>query len=193
MMNLATAVQCSLREAIQTANEESDFGGCVRSGSGALAIIIPAGIYTLSIPGIDEDDNATGDLDILVPVDLYGAGAGMTIIQAQAGLNDRVFHIVQDDAIDFVVKMWDLSITGGHPTNGDGGGVLNEESLWVSRVSIHHNVSQEYGGGWLPIPPAYGAKASVPIFHPRFTDNYAEYGLGGGILWLRGTCSWTMP
>ncbi len=176
---------CSLREAIQTANEAGDFGGCVRSGSGTLAIIIPAGIYTLSLPGIDEDGNTTGDLDILVPVDLYGAGAGMTIIQAQAGLNDRVFHIVQDVESDFVVKMWDLSITGGHPSTGDGGGVLNEESLWVSRVSIHHNVSQEYGGG-VASDPAHTGQSFRAYLSSSIYSNSAEYGLGGGILVAAG-------
>ena len=179
------SIDCSLREAIQTANSGSDFGGCVRSGSGAPAIIIPAGTYTLSIPGVDEDLNASGDLDIRTSVTLYGAGAETTIIQVQAGLNDRVFHIVQDDAIDFVVTMWDLSITGGHPANGHGGGILNEESLWVSRVNIHHNVSQEYGGGVasFPLHVEQGFRAYLSS---SVTENEAEYGLGGGIVVAEG-------
>ena len=57
---------CSLREAIIAAN----------ANPGADTIILPAGIYTLTIPGTGEQAAATGDLDITQPVTISGAEIG---------------------------------------------------------------------------------------------------------------------
>src|ERR1700712_247056 len=62
--------QCSVREAILAANAHP----------GADTVRIPAGIYKLSIPGVNEDAGATGDLDITGPVDLVGVGEGHTVL-----------------------------------------------------------------------------------------------------------------
>src|SRR5437660_359344 len=67
----ATATNvCTLRAAIQEAN----------ALAGADTINVPAGMYTLSIPGSFEDEAATGDLDITDDLTLIGAGARSTII-----------------------------------------------------------------------------------------------------------------
>ncbi len=55
--------ECSLREALTSANTDTAFGGC--RGSGADEIRLREGsVYSRSIDGNDEDANATGDLDI---------------------------------------------------------------------------------------------------------------------------------
>ena len=54
---------CSLREAIQAANTNAAVDAC-NPHIGAETITVPAGTYTLSIAGANEDANATGDLDI---------------------------------------------------------------------------------------------------------------------------------
>ncbi|NBC17018.1 MAG: hypothetical protein GVY18_06840, partial [Bacteroidetes bacterium] len=61
----------SLREAICAANNDSP-----------RTVTLPAGTYVLSIPGTEEDGNATGDLDILDDLTLTGAGARTTTIDA---------------------------------------------------------------------------------------------------------------
>src|SRR3989344_1698657 len=48
---------CSLREAVQSANTDTAVDGCT-AGSGTDTIIVPAGTYTLSIPGAGENANA---------------------------------------------------------------------------------------------------------------------------------------
>src|SRR5438874_11845169 len=45
---------------------------------GASTIVLPAGSYTLSLSGPNEDAAATGDLDILAPITVQGAGSGPT-------------------------------------------------------------------------------------------------------------------
>src|SRR5262245_3192949 len=62
----------SLREAIT----------CANSTPGPDTITVPAGTYTLTITGADEDANQTGDLDITDDLTITGADQSTTIIQA---------------------------------------------------------------------------------------------------------------
>ena len=80
---------CTLRAAIQEAN----------ALPGADAITLPAGIYTIGIPGRSEDAAATGDFDIVDDVTITGAGRANTILVAGPGYpqsviaNDRLFEV----------------------------------------------------------------------------------------------------
>lgn len=72
----------SLRSAIMAAD----------SHSGSSTIIVPAGTYTLTIPGANEDADATGDLDIKGKITIKGASETGTIVD---GNNlDRVFQVL---------------------------------------------------------------------------------------------------
>src|SRR5262245_53166430 len=64
---------CSLREAIIAANANANTSDIIN---------IPAGTYTLTRAGANENAASTGDLDILGPVSIVGAGAATTIVQA---------------------------------------------------------------------------------------------------------------
>ena len=44
--------------------------------AGADTIIVPAGVYELQIPTVNEDLDTTGDFDIHSPMTIVGAGAG---------------------------------------------------------------------------------------------------------------------
>src|SRR5437762_940078 len=59
----------SLRAAIIAAN----------ANAGPDIVTVPAGTYTLTITGANEDACATGDLDITGALTITGAGAGTTI------------------------------------------------------------------------------------------------------------------
>jgi CSLREA domain-containing protein len=72
---------CTLRAAIQ---EASAFAN-------PDTINVPAGTYDLTRTGAD-DTAVNGDLDLVGPVTLRGAGPAATIIDANA-INDRVFHV----------------------------------------------------------------------------------------------------
>ena len=61
---------CSLREAIASAN----------NNLGADQINIPAGVYTITIAGTDEDNSATGDFDITEDLTITGSDTLLTVI-----------------------------------------------------------------------------------------------------------------
>lgn len=75
---------CTLRAAVQETN----------ALPGADLIVLPAGVYTLTLAGALEDQARFGDLDVRDDLTLTGAGAGTTVIDGN-GL-DRVI-----DAVDF--------------------------------------------------------------------------------------------
>src|SRR3954464_9706141 len=80
---------CSLREAIQAANSNAAFGGC-SAGAGVDTITFSVnGTFNLSRAGIDEDDNATGDLDLLGNLTITGSGPTNTIINDT--VTERIF------------------------------------------------------------------------------------------------------
>ena len=84
---------CSLREAIRTANQDAAVDACL-AGSGADAIVLAPGTYTLGLVGTGEDGAAAGAavgaLDIQDNLTISGAGAASTIIDGNG--RDRVFH-----------------------------------------------------------------------------------------------------
>ena len=81
------AGNCTLRAAIMEAN----------ALTGTDAIALPAGIYSITISGVDEDASRTGDFDITDELVILGSGMDATIIDA-GGL-DRVFHVLPSTAV----------------------------------------------------------------------------------------------
>ncbi|MCI0442119.1 CSLREA domain-containing protein [bacterium] len=131
---LTAASECTLRAAIQEANFADD----------ADTIDLPAGLYTLTIPGADEDMAVTGDLDILHTVTIHGAAGATTQIDGNGVITqDRVFEIHGDD-----VQVYLLKVTGGGVT-GDGGCIRNTANLVFESGEIsdcHANGSSGFGG-----------------------------------------------
>src|SRR5215470_4293428 len=79
----ATATgECTLRAAIQEAN----------ALPGPDEIFVPGAVYTITIPGANEDCAASGDLDITDDLMITGGGAQATIVDGR-GL-DRVFQVL---------------------------------------------------------------------------------------------------
>ncbi len=124
---------CTLRAAIQEANS-------LANSDGPDQITLAAGTYTLSIDGIDEQQGATGDLDIREDLILEGAGAAETIIDA-AGI-DRALDIALGN-----VRISGITIRGGVIQDNDdlfegsGGGIRNEDNLTITNSTITGNIS----------------------------------------------------
>ena len=72
---------CSLREAIQAANTDGAADACA-SGLGDDTIIVPSGIYILTLDGALDDENLRGDLDITDDVVIIGEDPSTTVIDA---------------------------------------------------------------------------------------------------------------
>ncbi len=115
---------------------------------GSDTIILPAGTFTLTIPGRDENNDATGDLDIQSNLTIKGKGAGATIIDGNQ--LDRVIHILSGK-----VTLSGLTIQHGLAFNENGGGILiSGGSVTLRSVTLSDNeavgISGANGGNGNP-------------------------------------------
>jgi CSLREA domain-containing protein len=161
----ACNADCSLREAIIAAN----------AAPGADTITLPAGTYTLTLTGQNEDASASGDLDIGDSLTISGAGAATTIIDGNN--TDAVFDTFIAPA-GTMINLSNLTIQHGNPTNAgfEGGGgiyVKNTVTMSLSNVSVLNNTANTSGGGiW--------NEGNLTISNSIVSGNQAN-GVGGGI------------
>jgi len=155
---------CALRQAIDAANKTT----------GPDTIVLPAGHYALTIKGDEEDEGATGDLDVIKEsnITIQGAGARTTSVDA-TGLEDRVFDVQPLGSL----SLSKLTVTGGLAIDQDGGGIRAiESSLNLDQVAVTNNTANEsgYGGG------LFIKKSLVGITSSLFAGN-RNSGDGGAI------------
>ncbi len=147
----------SLREAISAANNTA----------GHDSITLPAGWYTLSLPGANENANTGGDLDINGNLTLTGAGAGTTTISGNG-----LFRVI--DILGGSVRMEGLTIRDGI-SNTEGGGIFIRAgaNLDLFQVTVINNTAGSAGGGVL-----VQAGASLALNQSAVAFNHADYGAG---------------
>ena len=126
-VNLKTGKDASGHISLRSAIQAADAGGSNNT------IILPAGTFTLTIPGAGEDASATGDLDITRSVIIKGKSTTSTIVD---GNNlDRVFQILGGK-----VSIQNLTIEHGRAAQG--AGLLNSGGkLSLSAVQVIGNVA----------------------------------------------------
>jgi|GEM_PF-759971 len=176
---LNTDGDCSLREAVQAANTNTPVDNCVDNSGFYDTIVLDALTYTLSIPGFNEDDNQTGDLDILEALTIQGQGMWSTTING--GDLDRALHILVPPWEG--VTLQDLSIADGSTDTffGDGGGILVTSGYAsLQNVSVYSNLAGNSGGGIYVAPGA-----SLELYDCVIVENGAG-GSGGGIFVANG-------
>jgi CSLREA domain-containing protein len=146
--------ECTLRAAIQEINAFGDANN---------SITIPAGIYTLSLTGANENDSASGDLDCNQSVTITGANARTTIIDGNG--TDRVFHLLLG-----TITISKVSIINGRTTRG--GGILNFTNVSLSEVTINNcRATRGLGGG------VFNSRL-LTISKSTFSENIASGGNG---------------
>ncbi|MCP4538196.1 MAG: CSLREA domain-containing protein [Chloroflexi bacterium] len=138
---------CSLREAIIAANSDAPVDACL-AGHGDDTITLPSGTYALGLMGVDEDQAASGDLDVTTNLTLQGTGTEQTTVDG-AGI-DRVFHVLPEG----VLTLKGITVSGGN-TVGEageqvqeqgGGGIFNQGALYLADCVLTGNAAQRGGG-----------------------------------------------
>lgn len=164
---------CSLREAIQAANTNAAVDVCpAGSAINPDTIIVPAGTYTLTLTGALEDNNTTGDLDILGDVTISGAGAISTTING-----DNIDRVLEIPSASPIVTINDLTITNGR-TGQQGGGIRNEGTLTLNNAVVMDNTTPSSHGGGI-----HNDGGTLTLNDCTISDNAASpaTGEGGGI------------
>lgn len=160
---------CSLRAAVMEVNANEIWD--------SIDIFLEEGTYELSLEGTDENGAATGDLDILKPVTIMGAGMDKTSIDAKG--NDRVFDV--HDAFN----LYDLTITGGYTEDVDGGAAIlirDNFEVYLYDVTIQGNHSAAPDGATAAtIGGAIVNYGQLHLHYVTIDSNWTE-GSGGGLL-----------
>jgi len=155
-------LDCSLRDAITEANQSPGFD----------AIVLGPGTYHLGTFGPSDDQNASGDLDVLDDLAIIGASAEKTFIE---GSTERVFD-VQAGA---TVEIAGVTIRNGRTQvlTGNGAGIRNAGQLTLSHVHVTGNNAAGGAGGGIF---SSGASSSLTVVKSAISGNTAAT-LGGGI------------
>lgn len=178
---------CSLREAVQAANNNADGRGCVGQGTyGDDTIVLGSGNFVLGRLGFD-DTNVLGDLDVLDDLTIDGVAAGNTNIAGDTSANDadrdRVLHVVSGG---IQVTLRELTIRDGRTTGTTAGGGLRTEpgsTTTLDRVVVGLNSSGGSAGGILN-------RGTMSILDSAVTGNTvrgAPVDGGGGGIFNSGT------
>jgi CSLREA domain-containing protein len=132
---------CSLREAIQAANTDTTVDACPAGGD-QDTVVLPSGVYTLSIEGAVDAGaaaNVAGDLDISSTISLQGSAAAPSVL---AGDGYRILHIHPNAT----VTINRLTIRNGFGGFDDvlmsfcgAGGILNWGTTLILNSTIHGN------------------------------------------------------
>jgi CSLREA domain-containing protein len=193
--------RCSLREAVTAANTNAATGGCPAGAVAMDVILLAEGHHVLARTGAGEDNNVTGDLDLVDfgPVTLRGVGRDRTVVSAE-GL-DRVVD-VQAGAD---VRIADLSITGGAAPDGasgapgpnpggpgeHGGGIRSAGWLELQDSDVRGNRAGRGGTGGSGVTGGPGgaggegggiySSSTLTLIRTRVSDNRAgAAGTSGG-------------
>lgn len=183
---------CSLREAIQSANVNINIDGCTRTGTPPYTIVVPAGVYELTSAGADPDNNEFGDLDILVPMTIQGAGAGETIVQAGpfpgAGI-DRVMHVLALGPGVVTIEGLTLRYGRVNATGAQGGGILHAGTAILNIVDSVITQNELIGTGIRGVGVANAGGGTLNIMGSEISANRAitdDTGGGAGVANLDG-------
>lgn len=187
---------CSLRAAIMEAN----------ALPGRDTIVLPEGVFFLTLKSTQEDKSLDGDLDVVSNMTIQGAGRDLTIIDGNQV--DRVFHIkgkVTVSILDLTIRNGKTKDGGVSPSPGPGGcggGILIRfADVTIENSSITNNETGKggvdkmerediyegsldggYGGG------IYNKEGSVSVKDSDISHNrtgrggswYGSYGASGG-------------
>jgi CSLREA domain-containing protein len=161
---------CSLREAIQTANTNTPFGSCQVAGAlGDDVIVFDPGLTTVTISRTvsgDNNDNDDGDLDAYV-----GSVSGTLTIQGPitvevTALQDRAFDVHADSSASGAFTLTQVVVRGGRLTFS----TIEDASSGQDQLTCR------YGGGGLRVRGGVTAL----LEGARVEDNIAVFS-GGGI------------
>jgi CSLREA domain-containing protein len=174
---------CSLREAVEAANDDAPVDDC-DGGFGPDVIDLPADHYELSVGAAGEDANQQGDLDVIESLTIAGAASagecprtGTSCIDAD-GL-DRAID-VRDGTAPVGLVLRDVTLAGGEVPGGSGGALSSQEpdaSVALERAAAIESAAASGAG--------IAGDGDLSLIHSYVGGNEAT-GSGGGIAQVGG-------
>ena len=166
--NLTDDGQCTLREALANANDDSlTHDDCAFAGSGSDTID-----FSLAFPATIT----LGGTQLAINTPLTIDGPGVTDLTIDGDAASRIFEITDDSSTLIDVAIHDLTLTNGDATVESftsGGAILNAENLTLTNVTVDANTA-DFGGG------VSHDTGLLTIVDSTFSGNSAGVGGSGG-------------
>lgn len=179
---------CTLREAIDNANDDAATHSDCPAGSGSDVIDLKAGqTYDLRIIGDFEDGNATGDLDIADDLEISVTAFGGKTTATISGGGDRVLHVEGPDTVTLKYLIIKNGVVDGGSNSECGGGIRAENAaLNLINVTVSGNTLAGVGSSGAGICISGGI---LSLSHSTISNNTLtgaslaslSYSYGGGI------------
>lgn len=150
---------CTLRAATMEANADADPG---------ITLMVPAGLYRLTIPAVNPEDAAHGSIKITRSMTIIGAGAAQTTIDGDRNHNhDRTFEVLSN-ADNAAITIQGLTIQEG--------GAADSQPIGARGGGLYAKLGDETG-----------ASGSLTLQDTLFKLNLAQgAAAGGGGIYLEG-------
>lgn len=179
---------CSLREAVRAANTDAAVDACP-PGSGADTIVVPPGVYTLTITETARVEQMHSLLDLRTPIAITGAGQDATVIRGPGPCvpdlgwtscrpSLRVVYVWPGAAVTIQGVTLRDNVFHEHIGGGaQGGGILNGGALTL-RDSQVVSMSAGIGGGIYSTGTLTVERSTIASNSATFV--MGPYLLGGG-------------
>ena len=191
---------CSLREAVQAANDDVAVDACpAGAGADIISLGVQGDLYVLSITGSHEEQNQSGDLDVYGDLAIVGCGATESVISG--GALDRILHVHPGASLELSgLTLREGRAEGGAgqaPTGGVGpgfgGAIYSAGSLSLNACILSGNEALGGagadgqhapgdgggGGGGAGLGGAIYSSGYLDLQDVSFEDNVAMGGVGG--------------
>ena len=172
---------CTLRAAVMEANATD-------AQEDVAIVLTPGQTYELTIPGIDENFAATGDLDIRRRMTIGVPDPAAAKAKIDATGKDRAFEFFQ--ANDSTLE--GIEITGGFVSDGYGTAIIfpfSNQKITLDFLDIHDNQSSSVGPGFRCAVQA-NAKLRDSHVHHNGSEEVGMRGVcnfGSGLTIVRST------
>ena len=170
---------CSLREAVRSANSDSSVDNCTAGDGGIDEIVLPRGTYTLSLSGTEAGDGSERDLDVTSTTLIRPRSGNATSVRLEPadGYTGRAFEVGGSGT---TLTLQKFTIHGFDAGSGASGGAVNNQgqTLVLEEMVLDANEGNASG--------AIGASGfpTVVIENSTLSDNVAtsgSFGLGGAV------------
>jgi len=166
---------CSLREAINNANTNTDTTG----GDCIVGDDLPSGGDTIELTRdvtLTVEDNPLNGLPV-ISTDVTIAGNDHTIARESTAPDFRLLEVASDGTL----TLNRATVSGGSVPNGrgKGGGILTYGATTLTDSTLSHNFAHD-GGGGINISSQFNHPATTTLTRTAVTHNTAN-GSGGGI------------
>ncbi|KXJ04429.1 hypothetical protein AC249_AIPGENE4619, partial [Exaiptasia diaphana] len=165
---IATDNRCTLREAIQAANTDTQVDTCAAGDGHDTIVLFFDSDHTISLAGANEDTNQTGDFDIREDLTIRPNDPDVVVTVSAQGL-DRVFEVFPEASL----TLERIRVADGN-TIGFGGGIflqVFDSVLTLQSSVVADNSSTLFGGG------IYSA-GTVNLIDSDVRDNESSFGAG---------------